>query len=113
MEQENTFKLRENLTSSLKDFHAMYKQAKPNRKLTFLNNLGAVQLTLFFENDVKEQFSVSTLQAAIIALFNEPDQTKPQKSLSVDYIKDKLGITAERVRQQCAFWVTNGVLKEL
>jgi hypothetical protein len=42
MEQENTFKLRENLTSSLKDFHAMYKQAKPNRKLTFLNNLGAV-----------------------------------------------------------------------
>jgi hypothetical protein len=77
----------------------MYKQAKPNRELTFLNNLGVVKLTLFFDNDVQEQFTVSPLQAAIIALFNEPDSTKPQKSLSADYIKDKLNITAERVRQ--------------
>jgi hypothetical protein len=77
----------------------MYKQAKPNRELTFLNNLGVVKLTLFFDNDVQEQFTVSPLQAAIIALFNETDSTKPQKSLSADYIKDKLNITAERVRQ--------------
>lgn len=76
----------------------MYKQAKPNRELAFLNNLGVVKLTIYFENDVSEQFTASPLQAAIIALFNEPDMTKPQKSLSVDYIKDKLNITADRVR---------------
>jgi len=56
---------------------------------------------------------VSPLQAAIIALFHESDPSKPAKSCSLEYIKDKLGITAERVRQQCAYWVTNGVLKEL
>jgi len=77
----------------------MYKQAKPNRELAFLNNLGVVKLTLFFDNDVQEQFTCSPLQAAIITLFNEPDSTKPQKSLSTDFIKDKLNITAERVRQ--------------
>jgi len=54
MEEETSFKLRENLAQSFKDFHAMYKQAKPNRELTFLNNLGVVKLTLSFDNDVQE-----------------------------------------------------------
>ena len=113
MEEDNSFRLRESLGQSFKDFHAMYKQAKPNRELAFLNNLGIVKLTLYFDNDVKEQFTVNPLQAAIITLFNEPDPSKPARSLSLDYIKDKLNISAERVRQQCAYWVTNGVLKEL
>ena len=91
----------------------MYKQAKPNRELAFLNNLGVVKLTLSFDNDVSESFTVNPLQAAIITLFHEPDFKKPAKSCSLDYIKDKLGISAERVRQQCAFWITTGVLKEL
>jgi len=98
MEEDNSFKIRENLGQSFKDFHEMYKQVKPNRELAFLNNLGIVKLTLFFDNDVKEQFTVNPLQAAIITLFNEPDLNKPQKSLSLDYIKDKLNITADRVR---------------
>ena len=61
MEEDNSFKLRENLAQSFKDFNAMYKQAKPNRELAFLNNLGVVKLTLFFDNDVQEQFTVSPL----------------------------------------------------
>lgn len=61
MEEDNQFKLRDNLAQSFKDFHSMYKQAKPNRELAFLNNLGVVKLTLYFDNDVSEQFTVSPL----------------------------------------------------
>jgi hypothetical protein len=113
MEADNSFKMRESLSRSFKEFHSMYKQVKPNRELKFMNNLGVVRLTLHFDNEVKAQFSVSPLQAAIITLFHDSDPNRPPKSLSLDYIKDKLQITAERVRQQCAYWVTNGVLKEL
>ena len=51
----------------------MYQKVKQRRQLCFKSNLGLVKLTLHFDNGVSETFSVTPLQAAIIAQFNEPE----------------------------------------
>ena len=67
--------LPDKLAESFKNFSQVYQSAKQRRLLTYKRNLGCVKLTLFFENNVSEQFTATPLQAAIITQFDDPSNS--------------------------------------
>ena len=81
--------------------------------MRFKSNLGQVRLTLHFDDDVSETFSVTPLQAAIIAQFDEPEDGKgPSKSVTADLIASTLQIPLETAKKELNFWVSHGVIRE-
>ena len=103
-----------NLAKSFDNFNKMYQGIKQRRKLCFKSNLGNVKLILHFDNGVSETFSVTPLQAAIIAQFDEPQSQRgaPSKSVTADLIAQTLQIPLELAKKELSFWVSHGVVKE-
>jgi len=87
------------------NFEAGFHKAKPDKKLKWVPQLGAVSLTLELEDRTVE-VEATPIQAGVIELFSEQD------TWHVEQLMERLG-GLERILIQSAldFWIDEGVLK--
>jgi len=67
---------------------------------------------LTFSDGVRETFTVTPLQAIIIALFNDESKSGLVVTKSVDSVANRLKITEDMAKQALYFWTNCGVLRE-
>ena len=103
-------------------YSSAFEEIKASRKLTWLNTVGQVTVTLDLDDRTITE-TVSTWQAAVIYTFQpsplEEKASSPRKrrkepiSRSVDELSSKLSMNASLVLNACLFWTGRNVLHRL
>jgi anaphase-promoting complex subunit 2 len=92
-----------------------FRKFKADRKLTFINNLGAATVELELE-DRKITQKCKTYQAAVIYAFAEDASDELRASgpakYTLDELEEKLQMDTDLLEESLAFWVEKRVLKE-
>lgn len=113
--------------SSMTSYEKEYMAIKASRKLCWFPALGTVEVEL--EGPQGERtFSVSPLQASVIALFQDQGSLNSRSCYcsqvqstvlcilvteiwTSDELANKLGVSGEMVRKGAGYWVANGTLR--
>jgi anaphase-promoting complex subunit 2 len=106
---ENFMKKTDN---KFKEYVKHYNGIKFSRTLNYFTNMGYVDLVLSFENG-DFNFRVTPLSALVIKFFEEDAKNLSYyKSMTLDFISEKLKASSVDVKKKLNFWVNKGVLLE-
>lgn len=104
--KEENIELPQQALDLMKEYDEMFAKLKPNKKLGWKKHLGQVEVEIELQHKTLE-LKVSPGQAAVITIF----QDKPRLTLQEVAIDAKT--TATTARKLVAFWVEQGVLREV
>ena len=115
--KEVGFTLPEGIKGQLDVYGEGFHTLKTPRKLSFIPNLGSVDLELTFE-DQSLEMSVSPLLATIISHFDAdtapPEYVDgPQVTWPLGPLAEAVGITPVLLRKTLVFWLASSVLEEV